>query len=70
MTDRHAGYVVVLKEDLREDDAQALIDALKMLKGVLTVEPIISGPDIIISTHRAKAEIERKLWKVLHEEAS
>lgn len=68
MTDRHAGYVVVLEEDIREDDAKAVIDALKMIKGVLTVKPIISTPEIIIATNRAKAEMARKLWKVLQED--
>ena len=29
MTDRHAGYVVVLDDSLREDDAQATLNALR-----------------------------------------
>ena len=30
MTDRHAGYVVVLAEDIREDDAESTLTALRM----------------------------------------
>ena len=29
MTDRHAGYVVTLNEDIREDDAEAIINAIR-----------------------------------------
>ena len=40
MTDRHSGYVVVLNRDIREDDAEAVINAIRMVKGVLSVEPV------------------------------
>ena len=68
MTDRHAGYVIVLSEDLREDDAQAMIDAFKLFRSVLTVEPIKGNPEIQMATHRARAEIEKKLWTAIQEE--
>jgi hypothetical protein len=42
MTDRHAGYLVTLDEDIREDDAQDLITAIEMLRGVLNVTPVTS----------------------------
>ena len=44
MTDRHAGYLVTLDEDLRSDDAEEILTALRMVKGVLAVEPIIARP--------------------------
>lgn len=42
MTDRHSGYLVTLAKDIREDDARKIIDALRMVRGVLTVEPVVS----------------------------
>lgn len=42
MTDRHAGYLITLEEDVRSDDAESIINALRMVKGVLHVEPIVS----------------------------
>jgi len=42
MTDRHSGYVIALAEDIREDDAEAVLTALRMVKGVMSVTPIIS----------------------------
>ena len=44
MTDRHAGYVVVLDADMREDDAQVVIGAISMIKGVQEVTPVIAQP--------------------------
>ena len=40
MTDRHCGYVVTLAQDIREDDAQRIIDAIGMIRGVVSVEPV------------------------------
>ena len=42
MTDRHAGYVVTLTSDIREDDAESTLNALRHIKGVVAVEPIIA----------------------------
>lgn len=66
MTDRHIGYLVTLEEAIREDDAEDLIKAMKLLKGVLTVEPI--GNDIThqMAKRRAISELTDKLWKVLY----
>jgi len=44
MTDRHAGYIVVLAENIREDDAEeGVLNAIRMLKGVVSVEPVLAG---------------------------
>jgi len=40
MTDRHSGYVVTLSRDIREDDAEQIINAIGMIKGVLSVAPV------------------------------
>lgn len=42
MTDRHAGYVVTLAADIREDQAEEILTALRMVKGVLAVEPVVA----------------------------
>lgn len=42
MTDRHSGYIVVLAEDIREDDAEGILNALRMVKGVISVTPVIA----------------------------
>lgn len=67
MTDRHAGYLVTLAKDVREDDAEAIVTALKMVKGVLTVEPITSDGEIRIGYQRARREISTKIFELLRE---
>jgi hypothetical protein len=61
MTDRHSGYVVVLEKDIREDDAEGIINAIKMVKGVLTVKPVEATVGFVIERERVKAEYANKL---------
>lgn len=49
MTDRHAGYVVTLAKDIREDDAEHIINAMRMIKGVADVSPIISDYNVVLA---------------------
>lgn len=65
MTDRHRGYVVVLENDIREDDAEAVINAMRMIKGVLTVKPIIADAASMIERERVKVEYNLKLHEAL-----
>jgi DNA replicative helicase MCM subunit Mcm2 (Cdc46/Mcm family) len=67
MTDRHAGYVVTLANDIREDDAEAVIGALRMVKGVLSVDPITGSFDVHIAEQRVRAELRDKLLGILRE---
>jgi hypothetical protein len=64
MTDRHAGYVVVLADDVREDDAEAVITALRMTKGVLTVTPVVADPRQFITEARRDAAWQDALAEV------
>lgn len=61
MTDRHAGYIIVLGEDIREDDAAGFINALHQLRGVVGVEPVVSDAMLAVAHVRARSEIVGKL---------
>lgn len=67
VTDRHAGYIVTLADDIREDDAEAIIQALLMIKGVARVEPVVADYALHLATTRAKGEITDKLRQLLRE---
>jgi hypothetical protein len=41
MTDRHVGYMVVLEKDTRSDDAEVTLNAIRQIRGVLGVTPVI-----------------------------
>ena len=66
MTDRYHSIAVVLNEDIREDDAEYILNAIKMIKGVLSVKPYISDLDSHMAEERARRKLESKLWAVLY----
>lgn len=65
MTDRLKGFVVTLQENMREDDAQEVINAIKMIKNVLTVKPLVTGWEDGMFYDRVKRDLISKLWDVL-----
>lgn len=53
MTDRHAAYLVVLDDDYREDEAgQHILNAIRMVKGVRSVQPVLSDYEHVIARER------------------
>lgn len=67
MTDRYHAFTVVLETDIRSDDAEELLRAILMLKGVLSVNPHIADIDSHVARQRARAELVEKIWRVLKE---
>lgn len=65
MTDRHAGYIVTLERDIHEYDAQATITALRQIRGVLSVEPIVADADHYVAYSRAMYSMREKLWEFI-----
>jgi hypothetical protein len=65
MTDRHSGYVVALDRNMREDDAQAVLDAIQMVKGVISVRPVVADPLAEIHAVRVRRELLMKMYDVL-----
>ena len=64
MTDRHAGYVVVLDKNLREDDAQPILDAIRMIKGVVSVVPERGDAQLAIAEQRAIRRLYEKMREI------
>jgi hypothetical protein len=67
MSDRHAGYLVTLAEDVKDEDAQAIIAALGMVKGVLKVRPVVANPMTYIGRDRADVEWRERIHALLNE---
>jgi hypothetical protein len=63
MTTRLNGLVVAFENDIREDDAQSIIDAILMIKGVASVTANTVQQDDYILRSRIKAEIEKALYE-------
>ena len=61
MTDRVHSLTVVLKRDLRDDDAAPLIEAIRLLKGVQSVSTHVSDPVSHMAEDRARSELLKRL---------
>ena len=66
MTDRHAGYIVTLEDDVREDDAESILTALRMVRGVINVQPIIADSMLAIARSRAEHELKNRIWEAFN----
>lgn len=68
MTDRHAAYIVVLEDDIRDDDAEVTISALKQIKGVLGVQPVSNaGVEIMIARTRESTRWHIRILEMLRD---
>ena len=67
MTDRIAGFLVVLERDMREDDAKGLETALRQLRGVVDVQLVASDITLITARAQARGELIAKIGAVLTE---
>lgn len=65
MTDRIKGLTVTLAENMRADDAQTIIDAIAMLRGVINVVPLIASSEDHFARVQAKHELREQLWNLL-----
>jgi hypothetical protein len=65
MTDRLNGVWVAFEKDIRDDDAESLIEAIKHLRGVLAVEAKVSDSTDWIAQQRARDEWRKKLVDIL-----
>ncbi len=65
MTDRHNGYIVTLRSTMRSDDAEETITALKMVKGVIDVEPVVADPVSYIAATRERIRLREKILEFL-----
>jgi len=67
MTDRVKGFTVTLEKDIRIDDVEVILNAVKMIKGVAHVEPSISTSDDHFARERVKMEMREKIWRIIDE---
>ena len=67
MSDRYNYLTVVLETDLKDEDAEPLIQAIKQLRGVLSVTPNVRDGMSFFAQERVRHELTQKLWQVLHQ---
>jgi len=69
MTDRVIAYTVILDREIREDDAEAIENALKMVKGVAQVAQVAdAGTYFALET--ARREMLQKIMEIFYPKKS
>lgn len=66
MTDRYHSLTVVLKNDIREDDAESIINAVRMIKGVLGVTGEMVTSEAYMAETRALDKVRSQIMDVLY----
>jgi hypothetical protein len=66
MTDRFHSLTVVLAHDIRDDDAESIMTAIRQLRGVINVSGIVADTNSHMALERARFELADKLWGVLY----
>ena len=65
MTTRYKSFIVSLEHDVRDDESESIVTALKMVKGVLRVEPQEATAGDLTIQYREKSELRKKLFDFL-----
>ena len=65
MTDRYHSLTVVLEKDVREDDAAPLMDAIRLLEGVLDVSPHVASIEAHMAGRRARQKMSKALMDII-----
>lgn len=66
MTDRFKGFLVTLDKEIREDDAKHIINALKMIRGVLSVKPYVNGAEDWMMYEKGVLDNRQQLFEFLN----
>lgn len=67
MTDRYFSLTVALDKDIRADDAEAILAAIRMIKGVLSVEGNVANYESWTAERRVRLELEEALYRTLRD---
>jgi hypothetical protein len=67
MTDRIHAFTVVLDKDIREDDVQPILDAIKCIKCVASVTPIVANFEDHMARERVRQEWAMKFLEFYKE---
>lgn len=66
MTDRLKGCTVTFDDDFRDDDAEAILGAIRLIRGVADVRPVLSeGVDDWMARVRVRREVAKEVDALL-----
>lgn len=65
MTDRYFALTVILDGEIRDDDAEAIILAIKQIRNVKDVKPHVFDTDVAIAREQGKMEAVDEIVKTI-----
>jgi hypothetical protein len=68
MTDRIKGVLITFEKDICDDDAKPIIEALEMIKGVLTVKPYVTGMEDYMLYQKGHMDARKQIFEFLKKE--
>jgi hypothetical protein len=68
MADSRTGLVVVLSDDVRDDEVQAIATAIRMIRGVASVQTTEGEADERFARERVNAEWRQRIVGLLDDE--
>lgn len=66
MTDRVHSLTVALEHDIRDDDVEPLIQAIRMLRGVLSVTGEVVTSETWMAQERARKQLGEQLIEIVY----
>lgn len=67
MTERIHSITVALSSDMREDDAQALIQAIGLMRGVAGVKGNVADANSFIAVARFRTELGKQIVDLIYD---
>ena len=64
---RTAGYVITIDEDAPECDADQILNALCLIRGVISIKPISGSAEVVIAREQVHGEVRGKVLQLLKE---
>lgn len=65
MSDRISGLTVTLGPDIKDEDAEPIIEAIKQLRGVISVKTHVADINHHLASTQIKRELLEKIWELL-----
>lgn len=69
MSKKISGFYVVLDQDVHEEDAVQIKQAILALRMVAAVTPIEASFDASLAFERARLDLGNKIWEVIYPKA-
>lgn len=67
MTDRIHSLTVSLEREIREDDCESIVNAIKAIRGVLCVKNEVADSSFYTARQQAKRDLQNRMRKILYE---